>query len=277
MRRAKEHRDTFNHLIEGFLNSNPYSLLLHVDYEAAYYELRVHENHGPPDTMTWGLILGDALNNLRSCLDHLAYSLSILDTGQDPPPREGDIQFPIVDDGVRFAGAAARRIPDIGSDVCGAIETLQPYHRLDDPVLQQPPFNIGEHPLWALNKLNNIEKHRLIPVVAAWNGGWRGYGDLFVRDCRRIDDGLDFSALLSAGRLKQGAVVWRERFEVTGPNPVVNMYAEMDTVVMVEGPLPPHTVDTGAEGSLHRYGFLDLIILFVEQEVFGRIARVLRS
>jgi len=62
------------------------------------------------------------------------------------------VQFPIADNPKAFKGAK-RRITDIPSGAQVEIEGLQPYNRRqDDPT---------RDPLWILNELSNIDKHRL--------------------------------------------------------------------------------------------------------------------
>ena len=46
----------------------------------------------------WAVILGDAVHNLRSALDHLIWQLVLLDTGKD---GSNEHQFPVASSGER--------------------------------------------------------------------------------------------------------------------------------------------------------------------------------
>lgn len=101
-------------------------------------------------------IIGDAIHNMRSALDHLVYELA-------PPKarKRGRTQFPIFTDECQFK---VRGIPMIAG-ILGAertlIERVQPY------AASSPPCN---DPLAILSKLSNLDKHRLlVPIIAAVN------------------------------------------------------------------------------------------------------------
>ena len=282
--RAKEHRDRLEQEIQRWLEAGPYTVTLHVDYEAAQYELRVRENERL-DRTRCGLILGDALYNVRCTLDYLAYALSILETGQDPPPKAERIYFPLVEKADDWPAMRGSQIPDVGSKVQGAIETLQPYHGGDDETIRN---RVGEHPLQLLRTLNNADKHRLPPLVTVrWGrlgiystdpGNWRGFTDAEPDDSSPLELMQGVSGLL-----EDGAVMHREAFKVTGPNPQVHMSAQITPAVVVEYAsstlIPPPGL--GIEGPVrtldHVVAGLDRILSFVEEEVFGRIARALVS
>jgi len=96
------------------------------------------------------LILGDLLYCLRSALDQTVWQLAKLKV----PYPEGT-QFPILD---KCNSRSRRTFADYTAGAparaAKAIESLQPYHRVDP----------SAHLLWRLNKLCNIDKHRRIPV-----------------------------------------------------------------------------------------------------------------
>jgi hypothetical protein len=99
------------------------------------------------------LELGDALQNMRSALDHLAWQLVVANGG-----TPGDAtQFPIYDSRLTQKGKV--RTVDIAGGVnqkaLAIIKRLQPYRRP----------NPAEHPLSVLQKLNNVDKHRLLVVL----------------------------------------------------------------------------------------------------------------
>jgi len=269
--RAKEHRDTLGNEIQRFLQSEPYTVSVHVDFDASRFEARAHEKHRP-DTVRWGLIFGEALYNIRCALDYLAYALTILDTGEDPPLEAGEIQFPLVTEAKKWGSTMESRIPRVGTTVQAAIETLQPYHRHDDETIKN---RIGDHPLELLATLNNADKHRLLPVIAVWkaqvayhstmpNGG-SPYVDVEPDHARsfQLTTRLDHA-------LKENAVIGIGVFNINGPNPAVHVGAKVSPAMVVEYERRDRSrsLDFPVTG-------LDRIITFVEGEVFGRIARAL--
>lgn len=105
-----------------------------------------------PPPREWALIIGDAVQNIRSALEHLVYELST-PTGQ----RRGT-QFPIFDDECRFKVLGEPKIATIKGDERKLIERVQPYNA------EKIPRN---DPLAILNKLSNLDKHRLLVTTVA--------------------------------------------------------------------------------------------------------------
>jgi hypothetical protein len=121
----------------------------------------------PPPKIRWGVLIGDALHNMRSSLDHLAWQLALKDG--EPP---GYTAFPIFrnrEDAIRTdasgnprRGSALYKIAGIRDPLArDAIESVQPYKSPDGP---------DGHPLWILQTLNNADKHRIIqPMLIQTN------------------------------------------------------------------------------------------------------------
>jgi hypothetical protein len=104
---------------------------------------------------TLGLIVGDCIHNLRSCLDHLVYQLAILNGAG--PDAASKTSFPIYLRQKVFQDVIADKVaPFVHATAIAEIEKLQPYKTLD-------PENCT---LWKLSQLDNIDKHRLLLVVA---------------------------------------------------------------------------------------------------------------
>jgi hypothetical protein len=95
------------------------------------------------------LSLGDFVYNLRSGLDQLAWQLCL--SGGGDPGR--DTMFPIYEsDGAKSEAMFLKRVKDMPPDAVLIIRELQPCKRGAD---------YRKHPLWQLNELGNIDKHRL--------------------------------------------------------------------------------------------------------------------
>jgi hypothetical protein len=150
--RANHHLAELENSLSVALDPNRY----HFDRELENGEYVYHVYGVPNVDPTWSLIVGDCLHNLRSALDYLAWQLVLLDNGD---PNE-ETQFPIRETPFNKAGEIqptqlkpAIRRPEILS----ALEEAQPYYENGGP---------QESLLWALSRLNNIDKHRLLLVVA---------------------------------------------------------------------------------------------------------------
>ena len=99
VKRAKEHIADLDREIRRFLDANPYKVGTKRDAQSRkliYYVSAVEQT---PACLA--LIAGDAIQNLMSALDHLAYQLVLSDTG-DNPPNPNWIYFPIADDAAKY-------------------------------------------------------------------------------------------------------------------------------------------------------------------------------
>jgi hypothetical protein len=104
-----------------------------------------------PPTDGLGLIVGDCLHSLRAALDNLAFDLATAHFGRRLSSKLAEkSMFPI------FATKDMRKFQDalggVAPSAQAKIEWLQPYHRGQW---------FRNDPLWQLNKLSNIDKHRL--------------------------------------------------------------------------------------------------------------------
>lgn len=135
-----------------------------------------------PPVETLSVIIGDALHNMRSGLDTLAYTLSRAYTNPLPQDIASSSEFPIFGDedarGTSGVGNARfHQTKKDGSPAPGSglhkirgwdpaaqtlVERLQPYHE---------GANFRTHPLWMLHDLDRTNKHRLLhTTVAAFEG-----------------------------------------------------------------------------------------------------------
>lgn len=143
-------------------------------------------------------VVGDALFNLRSALDHLAAQLAIRDFPDPIDPSNPNVQFPICDQPKKQHLFKVIQDPD----VLAALEEVQPYTKM---------FGITGDALWndplrALRELCNADKHRLLPVVVhridmnnlPW---WEGRTDVKVwLNPRPLKTGDDVARFDFAGR-----------------------------------------------------------------------------
>ncbi|WP_331346176.1 hypothetical protein [Cellvibrio sp. UBA7661] len=147
--RAKEHFELFNLECERFMSSKPFKMACKINSERkpAYFIMEAAEI---PDSL--GLIAGDCVQNLVTALDHLAYQLVCKDTNNSPP-YPNKIYFPIADDHDSYNKKKIKCLRGAKLSTIAAIDQIKPYKE-------------GNNLLWCLQKINSIEKHRLLFTIA---------------------------------------------------------------------------------------------------------------
>jgi hypothetical protein len=197
--RAKQHIGVLDTEVRVFLTEDPYRIIGDFDRKANRYILQAKIDKTPPQ-QDWGTIIGDCLHNLRSSLDHLAWSLARLH--RDPPPDT--TEFPIFRNETKFKKARRSKIGGIDPTHQTVIEELQPYNGSD----------IGKT-LWLLHRLSNRDKHRLLNVAGSVLEG----STYRITNLKYVNVG--FEKIVSFGPFEDGAVVgefsaipWRPDAEV---------------------------------------------------------------
>lgn len=160
LQRAYQQIELLKGEIDAFLHERPYEPTLQLDRVPGetnpryihIFTIRITERRRcPPE---WGVILGEIVHDIRSALDHLIWQLVIYAT--DKPPAENDkTQFPIFLTAARFQSNRSSMLKGVSKKAASLIESFQ-------------PFATGENtssPLWHLNQLSNIDKHRVIHLA----------------------------------------------------------------------------------------------------------------
>jgi len=137
------------------------------------------------------VMFGDALHNMRSALDHLAWQLVLRDGGQPTQQTQFPLQLHRRSDG---------GFPEIRGGVAAAtrqlLDEVQRY--ADDDLGADPRL----HPLAVLKTLSNIDKHRelLLGVAVVSGGSWScdvGVAASFERGPHRsVRNGDDLGVLV---------------------------------------------------------------------------------
>ena len=152
--RAKEHIEHLGTAISAFCKSQPYTIGFKKHPQIDWTTLYVESAKPVPNNIA--LIIGDAVHNLRSSLDHLAWQL-VKANGGKPDVRT---YFPISDTVEKYATAlkkgAIKGIP-VGAEEL--IRNVQRYVTSDDT-------------LWHIHELDRIDKHRLVITVGSSVGAW---------------------------------------------------------------------------------------------------------
>lgn len=155
VKRAKEHIAALERALRVFFETSPYKVGAKHDPKTRKLIYYVTSAESVPGCLP--LIAGDAIQNLMSALDHLAYQMVCSDTG-DAPPNPNWIYFPIADDAAKYEAKKRGKMEGASQGTFDAIDALKPYKG-------------GNDLLWILYRLNNIEKHRLLLTVGAQAAG----------------------------------------------------------------------------------------------------------
>lgn len=168
--RALTHIDALDESIREWLDSDAYVLVEATEPETGYQVVVPKITEEPRDE--WPLIIGDAIHNMRSALDHLVYALAIkgyqaTHTGGDLPPNtEKRLMFPILTaspDPKRtvekyYADIAKTQLQYVPTNAVARIQRLQPYECSAASPLADP--------LAIINELDIIDKHRRLNTLA---------------------------------------------------------------------------------------------------------------
>lgn len=151
--RAKKHILDLQGQVQAFLHGNPQPYLVGPKRDPETRRLHYCLTRVEPTPICLPLVAGDAVQNMMSALDHLAYQIVCSDTG-DNPPNPNWIYFPIQDTADKYEAKKHGKMEGASKETFEAIDTLRPYKG-------------GNDELWALYRLNNIEKHRLLITVGS--------------------------------------------------------------------------------------------------------------
>jgi hypothetical protein len=107
---------------------------------------------GPEVPLRFSVIAGEVIHHLRSCFDHIIWSLA----GLNGAERTTRLQFPVCDAPEKFLTAVnSGSVKGIPPDALAIIEAYQPYRA------SEPPNSL----LSAIHTFDIADKHRLLLVV----------------------------------------------------------------------------------------------------------------
>ena len=169
--RAREHVEAADECVERWLRTDAYTIFREKDSETGYTVAKAKIKVPPPAELS--LLIGDAVQNFRSALDHAVYALAESQLGTIPSEVAEILMFPIVgsqnrkgqpSDGSKiFADLVGKGyLTGVPDDARHFIEQEQPYHWND------APDSFRYHPLWLVHDLNRIDKHRRVALTTAW-------------------------------------------------------------------------------------------------------------
>jgi hypothetical protein len=113
-------------------------------------EYRCFATERKPVDDSWALLAGEALQNLRSALDHVIYAAG---------GKRGKSMFPIFGDRCEFQVLSKPMVKGVPESVLAFVEAAQPY--------LQTPADPSLDPLAELRTLSNKDKHRVLSTIAS--------------------------------------------------------------------------------------------------------------
>ena len=147
---AKYHFELLKSEVERYAQSNPGNAVLDADRNVNRAVVGFESLHPIPVSIP--LTIGDCAQNLRSALDYLIYEIVIANGGK---PTEKHA-FPVCKTYDRFRDLRNKRLAGVPGSTVTLIESLQPY-------FDGKPYK--SDPLYIIDELANINKHRHIPVT----------------------------------------------------------------------------------------------------------------
>jgi hypothetical protein len=144
--RAKHHVHDLECRIKAFRETDPYRITCETDAQSGHRVFRVHIRSQLPADIP--LIAGEAIHQLRSSLDHLAWQL-VEANGEVPTKRT---YFPICQTAAIYKAKFQGMVKGISPAAISILDSLQPYRGRYD--------GLGK-----LHELNIVDKHCLLLVV----------------------------------------------------------------------------------------------------------------
>lgn len=147
--RAQQFSAVASRMLSEFEASKLHHLVGDGRYSTHFWNMQINKNM-PPEIM---LNVGDAIHNWRSALDHCAYAFWLMDNSvlKTSKLREQEVYFPITTKRSEFR----KKIRELGlyADAFNTFVNFDAYEG-----------GRGDS-LFRLSKLDNIDKHRLIPAA----------------------------------------------------------------------------------------------------------------
>jgi len=250
--RGDYHLETLKHEIQQWTASRPYLFSYEQDPSAPENTTWIESLslERPLPALEWGVLVGEIVHAWRSALDHAVYALAVQNTGQDPPPYERSLQFPICDrrDGSWGWENKRRQLRGVHQDAIFAIERSQPYNR---------PGPFGMILLAFLRDLDDADKHRILTVVASALAG-----SDYTPMIRQILNGVPVTII----HREPGDVLSEKKTEVARyvydfPQPQGRVSSHRAFVIATEMPA----------GMPWKYASVDWALDFIREEVGNRI------
>ena len=172
-RRARTHIDDIKAMLIRFDEDTACRVDLEPTSEAGKTALRLRVLRRPPNEIL--TTIGDALHNLRSCLDSVAFELASRTLGGTMTEKQQkSVQFPTCVDKEEFdASLAQKNQRDLyGEHERSALQCAQPFTLRHEAAAEGVVFGTAPaeeyriNELVRLSRLNNLDKHRYLPLLS---------------------------------------------------------------------------------------------------------------
>ncbi|HZL31417.1 MAG TPA: hypothetical protein VFC54_10210 [Pseudolabrys sp.] len=191
--RAKQHICRFEKRIQTFIKKKPYDRTEDTQADGTtIHALKFTRDF--PDSWTDAAV--ESLEALRSALDQTGYAAAVL--GGTPEPKNA--YFPMGDTIADLDSVTGGRCKDLPAEVRTLFRGFDAHEG-------------GNYALWALNKLCNANKHRLLIPVGVGGGemtmnrGIISGGDLYAPRWNGAKNQLEFATIRPGGNLKYDAKI----------------------------------------------------------------------
>jgi hypothetical protein len=155
LRRAREHLATYVEECNKFVNSEWSDAVWESDEATREHVLKVKVKVPLPQELS--LIAADSVNNLRSALDQCGYAVAKAVNG-----KGRQCYFPFSDTAANLEAMRGKQCAELPREIFDVMASFR-------------PFKDGNSILWALNRLCNSNKHRLISPMAVSSGDTTTY------------------------------------------------------------------------------------------------------
>ena len=149
IQRANDHIKDLDDKFSRFVQDNPFVPSIENDTRIGNARVAVNFTKAAPPLDQYATIIGDAIHNLRTALDHMTWEM----VGNDGGKQNRFLKFPTGDRQLSFENA------------CNGIQTPSPIVKTSLTALEVFPGGRGEM-LYQLTLLDNADKHTVLtPVV----------------------------------------------------------------------------------------------------------------
>jgi hypothetical protein len=234
LKRAKKHLDELSWLVAQWVMAqllDPQMLVHSFDPPTYTVELVAQP---PPDTEDLGLIVGDFAHNARSALDHLVYAIADARGIATPGGHSAFLLRPTAPE---FDAESRNRTSKAGREVRSPLDGLtkddiekiravQPFEPLSNATGGDGDAlwtaSLLTHPLDALTRIDNYDKHRLIHATAL--GCEHSKCEITASDVNddvgEIVNAEWFDVTLAIG---ERALIFRATLPSAGPSPAISI------------------------------------------------------
>jgi hypothetical protein len=199
---------------------------LGAEYDPTAHCIKILVKSVQPPPADWSLRLGDIVNNFRACLDHVAWELVQRGSAWPlPPSREKSVYFPIAESREKFDALCLGQLPGLRYRDKAVVRKVQPYIG--------GKRNLWRHALTPIPEMTSVDKHReLRPVWIAPMEGQVQYGTPIDCVATRVPQ-MDAARVV----LEPEAEIHRIYVRKTGPNPMIELQANLTCKPVVPGPI----------------------------------------